>query len=399
MCVAVNTNAEEHEGVDPEDVLKAAEAERSRIGRFNLAVVGGTGVGKSSLINAVFGSDHARTGVGLPVTRGINYHKNSDGTLGIWDFEGFEVGTSMRPADIVRENLAMIAAGPPGQRIAAVWYCVASSSARLQPAEIDVLAEFKAQGLPVVVVLTKVARARTGMKVSVGSGLTRDWAISDDARAMLDWFEDPRSADGTPIDLPIDAVVATAAVDQGRFGGPMHGLEQLLEVTRELSPAEWDDAIKVAQKIVPDLKREMCRRVISAAATAAGGVAFVPIPVADAVALSGIQLAMMGKICAYYGMDLKVLGSGQLITQLAVQFAGKALARSLLKLIPGAGMFVNAAVAGGLTFATGEAWMRFCEAVSTGKVKVEDIEEAWGAYAPSVPQVIDGIRKFSTMKR
>ena len=51
----------------------AATENRRRFGRFNLGIVGETGVGKSSLVNAVFGEARARVGVGLPVTRGVNY--------------------------------------------------------------------------------------------------------------------------------------------------------------------------------------------------------------------------------------------------------------------------------------------------------------------------------------
>jgi predicted GTPase len=43
----------------------------SQLGCFNLAVFGKTGVGKSTLVNAVFGRDVAATGMGSPVTRGL----------------------------------------------------------------------------------------------------------------------------------------------------------------------------------------------------------------------------------------------------------------------------------------------------------------------------------------
>ena len=371
--------------LDPDELLEAARAERDRIGRFNLAIVGGTGVGKSSLVNAIFGEGLAPTGVGLPVTRGIDYYTNPDGSLGIWDFEGFEVGNSRSPADIVRGNLETIANGPAGQRIAAVWYCIASTAARLQPAEIDVISEFKDQGLPVVVVLTKVTRVRRH--------LTREWIVSDDARKMSEWLEEPTTSEGTRVHLRVDAVALTAAVDQGKFGGPTHGLDELITVTLDLSPDDQDEAIKVAQKVSPPLKRELCRRAIATAVTASAAAALAPIPVADAVALAGIQLAMMGKICTYYGIDLTVVGGGQIMAQLGLQFAGRALARSLLKLIPGAGMFINAGVAAGLTAATGEAWMRFCEAIESGKIDLDDIENAWKDYAPTFTQVIAAVQK------
>ncbi|NLH69727.1 MAG: hypothetical protein GX454_06060, partial [Brooklawnia sp.] len=42
---------------------------KAELPRYNLAVLGATGVGKSTLINAVFGEDLARTGIGAPVTQ------------------------------------------------------------------------------------------------------------------------------------------------------------------------------------------------------------------------------------------------------------------------------------------------------------------------------------------
>lgn len=386
LASMVATTRENDRVLDPEELLEAAAAERSRIGRFNLAIVGGTGVGKSSLVNAVFGEGLAPTGIGLPVTRGIDYYTNPDGSLGIWDFEGFEVGTTRSPAEAVRSSLATIEQGPKGQRIAAVWYCIASTAARLQPAEIDVISTFKDRGLPVILVLTKVARVR--------ARLTREWLVSDDAQKMRAWLENPTASDGRPLDLRLDAVALTAAVDQEKFGGPAHGLDELIALTLELAPADRGDAFSVAQKVSAALKREMCRRAIAAGAAAAAGAAFAPIPIADALALAGIQLAMMGKICTYYGIDLTVVAGGQLMSQLAVQFAGKALARSLLKLIPGAGMVINAAVAAGLTVATGEAWMRFCEAIYRGKIDLDDVEEAWKGYSPTFTHVITAIQKY-----
>ena len=45
------------------------EKQNAALGRFNLAIFGKTGVGKSTLINAIFGEEVARTGIGEPVTQ------------------------------------------------------------------------------------------------------------------------------------------------------------------------------------------------------------------------------------------------------------------------------------------------------------------------------------------
>ena len=72
---------------------KLAEA-FAALGCFNLAVFGKTGVGKSTIVNAIFGRDVAVTGVGSPVTKGLVYYRHPDGFLGLYDSEGFETGTA-----------------------------------------------------------------------------------------------------------------------------------------------------------------------------------------------------------------------------------------------------------------------------------------------------------------
>ena len=66
------------------------------LGRFTLAIFGKTGVGKSTLINAIFGEEVARTGIGEPVTRGSHLYLDKIGHLGIVDTQGLEVGTGQQ---------------------------------------------------------------------------------------------------------------------------------------------------------------------------------------------------------------------------------------------------------------------------------------------------------------
>src|SRR3954452_23299357 len=62
------------------------------LGKFNLAIFGKTGVGKSTLINAIFSADVAKTGTGRPVTLKTEYFEHPSGYFGVYDSEGIEVG-------------------------------------------------------------------------------------------------------------------------------------------------------------------------------------------------------------------------------------------------------------------------------------------------------------------
>lgn len=76
-----------------EEAFKAASEKSARdIGRFNMALFGKTGVGKSTLVNAIFGEYLAATGIGEPVTRSSQMYMHKSGVLGVLDTVGLEIG-------------------------------------------------------------------------------------------------------------------------------------------------------------------------------------------------------------------------------------------------------------------------------------------------------------------
>ena len=352
----------------------AATENRRRFGRFNLGIVGETGVGKSSLVNAVFGEARARVGVGLPVTRGVNYYH--EGALGIWDFEGFEIGGGA--PQLLRENLRKIAERPADEQISVVWYCVLSSAGRLTRTDIAMINELEAAGLPVIIVLTKVDWDRN----PVTGKMTPSYA----AETLRQWIENPRDEVGRPIAIRNRGVVLTSAVNS-KGKGVGYGLSDLVERTLELSPASEKDAFRIVQTLNLGWKRDMARRDVTAATASAAAPAAVPIPIATAAVLAPIQLAMMGRVAVVYDLELRSVFSVSALAQLATQMTGRALAASLVKFIPGAGSVIDAAVASALTAATGEGWIRFCEAIYTGKVDLRSAEAVWQRYAPTAASV------------
>lgn len=355
---------------------------RSQYGRFNLAVVGKSGVGKSSLVNAVFGRDLAAVGMGLPVTRGIHYYH--DDVLGIWDVEGFETGSQLTPAEHMREYLATVAKRPADEQISVVWYCVLAGSARLEQADVDAISELAAAGLQVILVVTKVDWSK--------HPLTGKYSVSADLEQFVSWLMNPTARDhatglDVPIHIPISSVQLTSTRDKNGKGSG-HGLGDLVTETLNLAPESDADAFRIAQRLNLPWKRELARPVIAKAAAAAAGVAAVPLPVANAVALAPLQLTMMARISTIYDLELKSMMTTGALAQLSAQFTGQAAARGLITMIPGAGSVINAGVASAITAATGEAWMRLCEQVFTGKIDAKHLNAKGLQFAPGVIDVL-----------
>ena len=370
--------------IDETPFIEGTANAKSRYGRFNLAVIGGTGVGKSSLINAVFGRELAKVGKGLPVTRGVQYY--SDDSLGIWDIEGFEIGSTVPPGEQLRGHLEEIARHPKNQQISVVWYCVKSNDDRLTPADVAMIGELSRARLPVILVLTKVDWSK--------NPITGQRGVSKSVEEFVDWLENPVDENGQPISIGYERVILTSTSDK-HGKGKGHGLGELVAETLTLSPEDEKDAFRIAQRLNLPWKRELARPIINAATVAAAGAAAVPLPVADAVTLAPIQLGMMARISVIYDIEMKTALSTSALANLGAQLAGRALASSLIKLIPGAGSVINAGVAGALTGATGEGWLRLCEQVHTGKLDLDQMNEAWGDY---VPGFLDVIRKMATQR-
>ncbi len=65
------------------DFEKAYESALKDLGKFNLAIFGKTGAGKSTLINAMFSAEVAKTGNGRPVTLKTEYFEHPSGYFGV----------------------------------------------------------------------------------------------------------------------------------------------------------------------------------------------------------------------------------------------------------------------------------------------------------------------------
>lgn len=131
---------------------------------YNIAIIGQTGVGKSSLLNYLFGFDEssgsgAKTGIGRPVTKN-GFHQFDVEVKGnrasVYDSWGLEVGKEaewMQELDHELKKRGVDKA--PADWFHSVFYCIAAAGARIQDADIKIIKKLIDQKYQVSIILTK----------------------------------------------------------------------------------------------------------------------------------------------------------------------------------------------------------------------------------------------------
>lgn len=327
--------------------------EAAKVGRFNLAIFGKTGVGKSTLVNAIFGEEVARTGIGEPVTRDAHLYLHESGALGVLDTRGLEIGQDTDEIiDELNRYVAAMRKKPLTEQLHVAWYCVRASDRRFEDTEADFITRLHALGLPVICVLTQVPKSGE--------------RYHPDATLLV------KEIEGRGLPIFESRVFMSMALADDFTLQPSHGLQELLDATFRGAPEGVAEALTVAQKIDLKRKRERAAAITSTAAAAAAAAGATPIPFSDAVILVPIQLGMMASISIVYDIDVDKATMASIAATASATTAGKTLAANMLKFIPGvgtvAGGTVNATVASGFTAAMGAAWTAVCVQLARGKL-------------------------------
>jgi uncharacterized protein (DUF697 family)/GTPase SAR1 family protein len=318
-----------------EEALYEAVSQR---GRINVLIAGQTGVGKSTLINAVFQGQLATTGSGKPVTQNTREITKGDIPLSIFDTRGLEMAAFQDTLAPLEEIIKQRARETDAQRhIHIAWVCLAEDSRRVQEGEV-LLVEMLAKYVPVIVVITK-ARQDDGFRAQVQELLPM-------ARNVV----------------RVRAI--TEHLDEGFTLSPM-GLVELIDLTLDLVPEAHRKAFVAAQRVSMQLKKQHAHEAVVAAATAAAAAGATPIPFADAALLVPIQVGMLARITAVFGVPMSkgflVALLGSVVTGTGATIIGRTIVANLIKLIPGAGTAAGATIsaitASTVTTAFGEAYI------------------------------------------
>jgi uncharacterized protein (DUF697 family)/GTPase SAR1 family protein len=315
------------------------QREAAALGHANILITGQTGVGKSTLINAIFRAELAEEGVGRPVTERVQRHDAPGVPVTIFDTPGIELGDAKNAviADF-KNTISASRRGAAENFIHLAWYCVDAGQARIQGYDVDVIRAL-ADEVPVILVLTQ--------------------CVDED---RVNALEAAIAAE----DLPIQGVPVRTLAKARRIGGQTiepTGLEELVRRTEQILPKAVKGAFVNAQGVVIGLKVKYARAVVATSAAAAAAVGAAPIPVSDAVILMPVQVGMLGGITAVFGIEMTAQTATRLVVGLVgeggVTQVGRQMAAALLKVIPGVSV-VNAGVASALTAALGEAHIQLC---------------------------------------
>ena len=304
-----------------EELLKKTKEAKQSLPLLRILITGKTGVGKSTLINAVFGEELATTGIGKPVTTHLRRYQTTNNIV-LYDTKGLElVGSTLEETDAEIRGF-LRDAQIQGEPIHMIWYCINSMGHRVEESELKLMSSLS-EDVPLLCLLTQSIAGK-------GGALKR----------VIEAYN-----------LPIAAILEVLAEDYtlGKTTFPAWGLKELIFFCYSLLPQGVNTTFLQAQSDI-ELKVKEARRYVRGYVATTFGVGFTPIPFADATLLVPTQLGMLAHLTLLFGIDLDENMLLALLTGLggttgATQL-GRGIVAQLLKLVPGAGTLVGGLISG-----------------------------------------------------
>ncbi|MEC4812650.1 MAG: DUF697 domain-containing protein [Scytonema sp. PMC 1069.18] len=319
---------------------KQALRERDHV---NILIAGRTGVGKSTLINAVFEGEFATTGQGRPITQNTREIKKEGIPLSIFDTRGLEMADFSETLEALRKCIQERRGVDPSRHIHVAWICISEESRRVEKAEEQLVRMLNEHNIPVIAVITK-AMSDGGFKDEV-----------------INILPDVKNA------IRVNSIMTE--LDDGIVIKPK-GLKELVDLTMQVVPEGQKSAFVASQKVDIELKKSRCNKIVASAAASAAAVGAAPIPLADAALIVPIQVSMIASISATFGLSLdkNFLSTmvASTITGGVGSLVGREIVLNLLWLFPlgfGVTGFIEAGVAAAITTTLGKTYIATLEAL------------------------------------
>ena len=333
--------------------------------KVNIIVAGKTGVGKSSLINYIFGKEVAKVGDGQPVTQEIQEYDLENDNITLFDTKGIEAKDYEKTLDNIKKYLELKQDSPDeNDDIHIAWLCISERGDRVEEADRELLKILSEAGIPVIGVFTKRESKRESSFVNK---VVEDNLLPE-AKAIV----------------RVRSITEEVEIEDNLVELKPKGAEELLEETYKYMSEGRKNAIKKAQTAVLKDRMEAMSKEADVLtnwyATGAAAIGATPLPFADSLALAALQTKMVVDINTVYRVDAGTHTftdiAAALITITGVAQVGK-LAAGLLKVIPVIGWTANAGVAAGITKGIGFGYSEYLKNninKETGEIKL-DLED------------------------
>ncbi len=333
--------------------------------KVNIIVAGKTGVGKSSLINYIFGKEVAKVGDGQPVTQEIQEYDLENDNITLFDTKGIEAKDYEKILDNIKKYLELRQDSPDeNDDIHIAWLCISERGDRVEEADRELLKILNEAGIPVIGVFTKRESKRESNFVNK---VVEDNLLPE-AKAIV----------------RVRSITEEVEIEDNLVELKPKGAEELLEETYKYMSEGRRNAIKKAQTAVLKDRIEAMSKEADVLtnwyAAGAAAIGATPLPFADSLALAALQTKMVVDINTIYRVDAGTHTftdiAAALITITGVAQVGK-LAAGLLKVIPVIGWTANAGVAAGITKGIGFGYSEYLKNninKETGEIKL-DLED------------------------
>jgi uncharacterized protein (DUF697 family)/predicted GTPase len=195
------------------------------------------------------------------------------------------------------------------------------------------------------------------------------------------------------------SIMIDFTLEEDGYTPVFYGLEAFRDTLADLLPEAESQAIyqlldRSAGEQIGNLYRDVGRRYMLAFAIMAATVAAVPLPLATMPVLTALQVSMVGLLGKLYGQTLTPSQAGGLVSAIAGGFLAKAIARELIKFIPGFGSVIAASWAAAYTWSLGEgACVYFGDLMGGKKPDPKKIQSVMQVAFESAKERFKGIKK------
>lgn len=354
---------------------------------MNILLMGAAGMGKSSLINGLFGQEVAKAGVGKSLTQHLEKYVDEEKSLILWDTKGIEAGDYQNTMEsLKKETEDSFKTQDEKEMIDVPYLCVKETSGRVL--ERELLSLTKKWNIPTIVVFTNTQeKAGDAFVKEAQRVIDEEWGFGGFVRAYVR--------------------VNSVAFSFRGMEVPIEGLKELVDETKkcliDAKKNKQNHFLLIQKANIQARKQAMIdksKNIIHIASGAAGTAGLIPIPFSDALAIAPIQAGMIYKMNDAFGVKMKDSVAASLITGLlgvtAVVQVGRTLVNGLLKFIPVVGSVAGGATAAVITEGIGFAYLKVlkkCFNDEIGEVKLPAMDTIKSLFKESYLS-LDTIKKL-----